>query len=43
MTTEKNHLFMVGVSKFYDKKAVPKTSIFSYFYGAKIGSLVMVG
>ena len=28
---------MVGVSKFYDKRAVLKDIYLSYFYGAKIG------
>ena len=30
---------MVGVSKYYDKKAVLKDIYLSYFYGAKIGVL----
>ncbi len=34
---------MVGVSKFYDKKAVLKDIYLSYFYGAKIGVLGMNG
>ncbi|MCE3242498.1 MAG: transporter related protein [Deltaproteobacteria bacterium] len=40
MSTEPNKVIysMVGVSKFYDKKAVLKDIYLSYFYGAKIGS-----
>ncbi len=36
MTTEPNKIIysMVGVSKFYDKKAVLKDIYLSYFYGA---------
>jgi ATP-binding cassette ChvD family protein len=34
---------MVGVSKFYDKKAVLKDIYLSYFYGAKIGVLGLNG
>jgi len=34
---------MVGVSKFYDKKAVLKEIYLSYFYGAKIGVLGLNG
>src|ERR1700681_1035152 len=39
MPTEPNKIIysMVGVSKFYDKKAVLKDIYLSYFYGAKIG------
>src|SRR6202163_4984342 len=39
MSTEPNKIIysMVGVSKFYDKKAVLKDIYLSYFYGAKIG------
>ncbi len=39
MTIEPNKVIytMVGVSKFYDKKAVLKDIYLSYFYGAKIG------
>ena len=39
MSTEPNKVIysMVGVSKFYDKKAVLKDIYLSYFYGAKIG------
>ena len=37
MSTEPNKIIysMVGVSKFYDKKAVLKDIYLSYFYGAK--------
>jgi len=34
---------MIGVSKFYDKKAVLKDIFLSYFYGAKIGVLGLNG
>ncbi|HEY0544635.1 MAG TPA: ATP-binding cassette domain-containing protein, partial [Pyrinomonadaceae bacterium] len=34
---------MVGVSKFYDKKAVLKDIYLSFFYGAKIGVLGLNG
>src|SRR6267142_784559 len=34
---------MVGVSKFYDKKAVLKDIYLSYFYGAKIGVIGLNG
>ena len=34
---------MIGVSKFYDKKAVLKDIYLSYFYGAKIGVLGLNG
>src|SRR5215471_6293188 len=34
---------MVGVGKFYDKKAVLKDIYLSYFYGAKIGVLGLNG
>src|SRR5207253_854389 len=39
MSTEPNKVIysMVGVSKFYDKKAVLKDIYLSYFYGAKFG------
>ena len=39
MSTEPNKVIysMVGVSKYYDKKAVLKDIYLSYFYGAKIG------
>src|SRR5919201_3546566 len=34
---------MVGVSKYYDKKAVLKDIYLGYFYGAKIGVLGLSG
>src|SRR5574342_666425 len=34
---------MVGVSKYYDKKAVLKDIYLSYFYGAKIGVIGLNG
>src|SRR5207237_3099815 len=34
---------MVGVSKYYDKKAVLKDIYLGYFYGAKIGVLGLNG
>src|SRR5260370_373580 len=34
---------MIGVSKFYDKKAVLKNIYLSYFYGAKIGVIGLNG
>jgi sulfate-transporting ATPase len=39
MNTEPNKVIysMVGVSKYYDKRAVLKDIYLSYFYGAKIG------
>ena len=44
MTTENKVIYsMVGVSKFYDKKAVPKDIYLSYFYGAKIGVIGLNG
>ena len=45
MSTEPNKVIysMVGVSKFYDKKAVLKDIYLSYFYGAKIGVLGLNG
>src|SRR2546429_9136553 len=44
MTTENKVIYsMVGVSKFYDKKAVLKDIYLSYFYGAKIGVLGLNG
>src|SRR6266498_735173 len=45
MTTEPNKVIysMVGVSKYYDKKAVLKDIYLSYFYGAKIGVLGLNG
>src|SRR2546428_12979437 len=43
--TEPNKVIysMVGVSKYYDKKAVLKDIYLSYFYGAKIGVLGLNG
>src|SRR6266849_4066837 len=44
MTTENKIIYsMVGVSKFYDKKAVLKDIYLSYFYGAKIGVIGLNG
>src|SRR5438105_10315549 len=44
MTTENKVIYsMVGVSKFYDKKAVLKDIYLSYFYGAKIGVIGLNG
>src|SRR3954454_14843727 len=45
MSTELNKVIysMVGVSKFYDKKAVLKDIYLSYFYGAKIGVIGLNG
>jgi energy-dependent translational throttle protein EttA len=45
MTTEPNRVIysMVGVSKYYDKKAVLKDIYLSYFYGAKIGVIGLNG
>src|SRR3989442_15237161 len=44
MTTENKVIYsMVGVSKFYDKKAVLKDIFLSYFYGAKIGVIGLNG
>src|SRR5712675_1978983 len=45
MSTEANKVIysMVGVSKFYDKKAVLKDIYLSYFYGAKIGVIGLNG
>ncbi|MDZ4346697.1 MAG: ATP-binding cassette domain-containing protein, partial [Candidatus Binatia bacterium] len=45
MSTEPNKIIysMVGVSKYYDKKAVLKDIYLSYFYGAKIGVLGLNG
>ncbi|MGH7844283.1 MAG: ATP-binding cassette domain-containing protein, partial [Candidatus Binatia bacterium] len=45
MTTEPNKIIysMVGVSKYYDKKAVLKDIYLSYFYGAKIGVIGLNG
>ena len=44
-TTEPNKVIysMVGVSKFYDKRAVLKDIYLSYFYGAKIGVIGLNG
>ncbi|MCX5829373.1 MAG: energy-dependent translational throttle protein EttA [Deltaproteobacteria bacterium] len=45
MATEGNKIIysMIGVSKFYDKRAVLKDISLSYFYGAKIGFLGLNG
>src|SRR5438270_7711419 len=45
MATEPNKIIysMVGVSKFYDKRAVLKDIYLSYFYGAKIGVIGLNG
>lgn len=45
MSTEPNKVIysMVGVSKYYEKKAVLKDIYLSYFYGAKIGVLGLNG
>src|SRR5947207_5956962 len=45
MSTEPNKIIysMVGVSKFYDKKAVLKNIYLSYFYGGKIGVIGLNG
>src|SRR5574341_240246 len=45
MTTEPNKVIysMVGVAKYYDKRAVLKDIYLSYFYGAKIGVLGLNG
>ena len=45
MSNEPNKVIysMVGVSKFYDKKAVLKDIYLGYFYGAKIGVLGLNG
>ena len=45
MATEPNKVIysMVGVSKFYDKRAVLKDIYLSYFYGAKIGVIGLNG
>src|SRR5437660_12673871 len=44
MTTENKVIYsMVGVSKYYDKKAVLKDIYLSYFYGAKIGVIGLNG
>ena len=45
MSPEPNKVIysMVGVSKFYDRKAVLKDIYLSYFYGAKIGVIGLNG
>ncbi len=45
MATEPNKIIysMVGVGKFYDKRAVLKDIYLSYFYGAKIGVIGLNG
>jgi ATP-binding cassette ChvD family protein len=45
MATEPNKVIysMVGVSKYYDKRAVLKNIYLSYFYGAKIGVIGLNG
>jgi sulfate-transporting ATPase len=45
MSTEPNKVIysMVGVSKYYDKKAVLRDIYLSYFYGAKIGVIGLNG
>jgi len=45
MSAEVNKIIcsMIGVSKFYDKKAVLKNIYLSYFYGAKIGVIGLNG
>src|SRR5215470_675251 len=45
MTTVPNKVIysMIGVSKYYDKKAVLKDIYLSYFYGAKIGVIGLNG
>ena len=45
MSTEPNKIIysMVGVGKYYDKKAVLKDIYLSYFYGAKIGVIGLNG
>src|SRR5437667_6307397 len=45
MSTEPNKVIysMIGVSKFYDKRAVLKDIYLSYFYGAKIGVIGLNG
>src|SRR5688572_28482239 len=45
MSTTPNKVIysMIGVSKYYDKKAVLKDIYLSYFYGAKIGVLGLNG
>ena len=45
MSTTPNKVIysMIGVSKYYDKKAVLKDIYLSYFYGAKIGVIGLNG
>src|SRR5881409_3117201 len=45
MTTAPNRVIysMIGVSKYFDKKAILKDIYLSYFYGAKIGVLGLNG
>ncbi len=45
MSTEPNKVIysMVGISKYYEKKAVLKDIYLSYFYGAKIGVIGLNG
>src|SRR5881392_1514208 len=45
MSTAPNKVIysMIGVSKYYDKKAVLKDIYLSYFYGAKIGVIGLNG
>src|SRR3977135_2077293 len=44
MSTENKIIYsMVGVSKFYDKKAVLTDINLSYFYGAKVGVIGLNG
>jgi ATPase subunit of ABC transporter with duplicated ATPase domains len=45
MSTQPNKVIysMIGVSKYYDKKAVLKDIYLSYFYGAKIGVIGLNG
>ena len=45
MSNEPNKVIysMVGVGKYYDKKAVLKDIYLSYFYGAKIGVIGLNG
>src|SRR4029079_15027854 len=45
MAIEPNKILysMVGVSKYYDKRAVLKDIYLSYFYGAKIGVIGLNG
>src|SRR5205814_7615988 len=45
MSTEPNKVIysMVGINKYYDKRAVLKDIYLSYFYGAKIGVIGLNG